>query len=215
MRAAKVITDPELDPDSKAFDIEMAARKARMIADPGKPVVLPNGEKVPSDEPDRPPFLMSPVADLSEVAAAGRRVAWEIIKRMPADRSEAREYGRELVRQALAQGGQFDYQRAPNPDGAPGYVQLRQFRDVSNFNVGLFMQQINYFLGYYYTIEEVLTIAGEYAKKYSSNYDRNEPYGLDPRTRRWIERGYAAGKSGVFGPFPLSKDKKAAPRVIE
>jgi len=213
MAAAKVITNlnPELDPDSKAFETEMTARKARLIADPGKPVVLPNGEKVPSDEPDRPPYLMSPVADLSVVAEAGRKVFMQILGRMPTSRSEAREYGRELVRRALAQGGQFDYQRERSPDGAPDYVQLRQFRDVSNFNVGLFMQQT----GLFYDVDEVLKIAGDYAKEHSSNYMPNEPHGLDPRVKRWIERGFAAGKSGVFGPFPLSKNKKAVPRVID
>ncbi|HVY87275.1 MAG TPA: hypothetical protein VG942_00300 [Hyphomonadaceae bacterium] len=200
MAAAKVITNPnpELDPDSKAFETEMAARKARLIADPGKPVVLPNGEKVPSDEPDRPPFLMSPVADLSEVARAGRITGAKLRIKLASRFWEFPGYAEELVGQALAQGGQFDYQRTLNPDGAPGYVQLRQFRDVSNFNVGLFMQQT----GFFPRVDEVLWIAGQYAKKHSRNYMEKEPYGLDPRVRRWIERGFAAGESGLFDPPP-------------
>ncbi len=106
----------------------------------------------------------------SEVAAAGRdskllEEPWNF---------------RELVRQALAHGGRFDYQRFWIPDNdAPGYLQLRQFRDVSNFNVGLYMQQVGL-----HTLHEVLGIAGQYAKQHSSNYMPNEPYGLDPRVKR-------------------------------
>jgi hypothetical protein len=71
-------------------------------------------------------------------------------------------------------------------------LQLPQFRDVSNFNVGLYMQQANF------PLPAILKIAGNYAKENSSNYMPNEPYGLDPRTRKWIERGYEAGDSGTF-----------------
>lgn len=54
------------------------------------------------------------------------------------------------------------------------------------------MQQANF------PLFAVLEVAGDYAKENSSNYMPNEPYGLDPRVRRWIERGYAAGASGAF-----------------
>lgn len=134
----------------------------------------------------------------SEVAAAGRdskllEEPWNF---------------RELVRQALAHGGGFDYQRLWSPDDdAPGYLQLRQFRDVSNFNVGLYMQQVGIFLW------TTLTVAGEYAEKHSSNYMPNEPYGLDPRVKRWIERGYEAGETGGFKRPP--RMKKAAPRTAD
>ncbi len=30
----------------------------------------------------------------------------------------------------------------------------------------------------------------------------NERYGLDPRTRKWIEHGYEAGDSGIFTDAP-------------
>jgi len=43
-----------------------------------------------------------------------------------------------------------------------------------------------------------LWIAGRYAAKNSSNYEPDRPYGLDPRTKEFIEVGYAAGKSGVY-----------------
>ena len=42
-----------------------------------------------------------------------------------------------------------------------------------------------------------------------------EPYGLDPRVKRWIERGYEAGESGAFNlPFLLKKNK-APPRTAD
>lgn len=147
---------------------------------------------------------MSPVEDLSEVAAAGQDTHRKVMKRFLAtfSKEEAKEYAREFVRKDLAQGGRFDYQRGRNPDGAPGYLQLRQFRDVSNSNVGLYMQQTGYL-----SLPEVLKIAGEYAKEHSSNYMPNEPYGLDPRVKRWIERGYAEGESGIFNePFHLNSE---------
>ncbi|WP_425065518.1 hypothetical protein [Reyranella sp.] len=85
--------------------------RAATTTDPGKRVVLPNGKNVPSFEDPKTEFLMSPTEDLSDVAEAGREVLWKILKRMPTSRSEAEKYGRELVREALGQGGWFDYQR--------------------------------------------------------------------------------------------------------
>lgn len=200
MAQLKAITDPGLpsEPHPGSPEFQNATAALELLMNPGRPVVLPNGEKVPSDEPDRPPDLMSPVADLSVVAKAGRITGAKIKIKLANRPWEILGYAEELVGQALAQGGQFDYQRAPSPDGAPDYVQLRQFRDVSNFNVGLFMQQTRLFLD----VSQVLFIAGEYAKKHSSNYMPKERYGLDPRVKRWIERGWAAGKSGLFDPPP-------------
>jgi hypothetical protein len=43
-----------------------------------------------------------------------------------------------------------------------------------------------------------LEIAGRYAAKNSSNAKPGEPYGLDPRTRKYIEIGHQLGKSGQF-----------------
>jgi hypothetical protein len=45
-----------------------------------------------------------------------------------------------------------------------------------------------------------LWIAGRYAAKNSSNAKPDQPYGLDVQTREFIERGYAAGESGVYEP---------------
>ncbi len=89
-------------------------------------------------------------------------------------------------------GGVFDYQRSGN--FLTGFTQYPQFRDVSNFNVGLFMQQTGLF-----THDQTMTIAGDFAKHFSSNYQPNQPYGLAPRTAQWITNGYNAGASGVYG----------------
>jgi hypothetical protein len=48
------------------------------------------------------------------------------------------------------------------------------------------------------SLNDVLTIAGEYAKRNSSNYRPNEPYGLDPQIRTLTEQGYQVGASGVY-----------------
>ncbi len=175
---------------------------AETIAQPqeGVPVVLPNGKTVPS-EYSRTGVLMSPFADLRDVAAAGRKAFWDVAGHAltnPFSIEDARKYGRELVRRELGQGGRFDYQRLWIPDQTTAdYLQLPQFRDVANFNVGLFMQQIGVF-----NRKEVLKIAGDYAKEHSSNYRPDQDYGLDPRTRVWIERGYDAGESGMFTDAP-------------
>ncbi len=63
---------------------------------------------------------------------------------------------------------------------------------MSNFNVGLFMQQAGF------RLEAALWIAGKYAWLNSSNYRPNEPGGLHPRTREFIELGHKAGANGAF-----------------
>lgn len=98
----------------------------------------------------------------------------------------------ERTRAAIGQGGEFDYQRKAAVGGKDGFVQLRQFKNVSNFNVGLYMQQAGF------PLEATLGIAGWYAERNSSNYQPDEPYGLDPQTREFIEQGHAIGASGAF-----------------
>ena len=74
-----------------------------------------------------------------------------------------------------------------------GWTQSRQFRDVANFNVGLYMQQAGF------TLDEALSIAGRFANIFSGNKKPEEPYGLDPDTKKFIEVGYGVGESGMFG----------------
>jgi hypothetical protein len=91
----------------------------------------------------------------------------------------------------VGMGGTFDYQREGNP--VTGFTPLPQYRDVSNFNVGLYTQQAGL------SLEETLRVAGAYASVFSGNAKPDQPYGLDPRTREFIEIGFRAGHSGVFG----------------
>jgi hypothetical protein len=74
-----------------------------------------------------------------------------------------------------------------------GFSQLRQYKDVSNFSVGLFCQQAGL------SLDESLRIAGGNARFFSSNANRDQPFGLDQRTRDLITTGYDIGAHGVFG----------------
>ena len=190
-------------PSTKPAGLESQAATVTTATDLGKRVVLPNGKNVPSFEDPKTAFLMSPVEDLSGVAAAG----WETGRDIRVSPFEIIDNAYKLIGRDLAQGGRFDYQRRQNPDDVSGYTQLRQFRDVSNFNVGLYMQQAGI------PLVATLMVAGQYAKKHSSNYMPDEPYGLDPRVKRWIERGYEAGETGGFKRPP--RMKKAAPRTAD
>jgi hypothetical protein len=60
----------------------------------------------------------------------------------------------------------------------------------------------------------VLKIAGDYARQNSSNYYPNEPYGLDPQTRKYIEKGYEIGKEGLFNPPRPRARPRLAPTPI-
>jgi hypothetical protein len=99
---------------------------------------------------------------------------------------------KEGLQKAVAQNGDFDYQRATLADS--DLQQLPQFRDVSNFNVGLIGQQSGL------SLDTLLQIVGHYAQGYSSNADSDQPYGLNPRTRDLTILGYQTGASGVYGP---------------
>ena len=97
----------------------------------------------------------------------------------------------------LGHGGRFDYQRQGIPmvgGWIGGWTQSPQFRDVANFNVGLYMQQAGF------TLDETLTISGEFAHIFSSNKKLEQACGLDLQTAEFIKIGYNAGVSGVFGP---------------
>ncbi|WEJ98470.1 MAG: hypothetical protein P0Y59_16150 [Candidatus Sphingomonas phytovorans] len=159
----------------------------------GHPVRLPNGHRVTDDHSDSK-LLMSPVTDLKDVAISGRKAGntYRTLLNNPATAESAFIYINSAIAQNLGQGGRYDYQRKGNH--ITGFIQLRQFRNVSNFNVGLFMQQTGL-----YTLEQTLQISGNFARLFSSNYREREPHGLDPQTARWIRNGYNAGRSGVYG----------------
>ena len=161
---------------------------------------------------------MAPFNDLDRVAAAGRDVgrhALEALCSSGGNVNEAKRVARELTKPYLAQGGLFDYQRRPYEKGKDGYTQLRQFRNVSNINVGLFLQQTfrTITFGTHIKLDKdyALQIAGEYARENSSNYRPDQPYGLDPETRKFIELGYDIGLNGQHEP---PRPKRAPPRII-
>ena len=162
---------------------------------PGVPVVLPNGSKVPDNYNANGHVMMSPTADLSDVADAGKKLKAKFDMLIAQGQIEAASA---LLSSALAAnvatGGNFDYQRAghqwytiPEEVGIKLFEQFPNFRDVSNFNVGLFAQQAGL------SLEDTLRIAGGYAGFASSNASSNSPYGLAAQTREFIETGYKAG----------------------
>lgn len=154
---------------------------------------------------------MSPIDDLSLVARAGRaaRTAWisegiAIAALTPENLEKHYKQVYAFVRSALAQGGEFDYQRKAALGEKSGFVQLRQFRNVSNFNVGLFMQQAAF------PLKATLWIAGQYAKENSSNYRPDQDYGLDPQTRDFIERGRERKQDESGTPWPFGQAARGA-----
>jgi hypothetical protein len=161
----------------------------------GTHVVLPNGKMV-ANKYSETGYLVSPVTDLSPVAAAGRE-AGTLYRQMLASpdpdlQQAALPFFIGSIGGAISQGGTFDYQRSGNY--VTGFIEFPQFRDVSNFNVGLYMQQTGQF-----SEEDTLSLAGTFARYFSSNYMPNQPYGLDPRTASFIRAGYRMAAGGAFG----------------
>ena len=156
---------------------------------PGVPVKLPNGKTVP--DPHSPTgVMMGPSSSASDVAAAGKStgntVAVLNAAGMPVTAASVLAVS---LGTNVGTGGKFDDQRmGPQSDVLTGgFQQLPQFRDVSNFNVGLFAQQAGM------SLDSTLQTAGEFAKHFSSNASPNSPYGLDSRTAEFIRVGYQAG----------------------
>jgi len=159
----------------------------------GVPVVLPNGQTVP-DQFSPTGNLMSPVADPSEVIVTGHVIGdtYSSLLSNPEASGGAIAYLGSAILGAVGQGGTYDYQRKGNR--ITGFTQYPQYRDVSNFNVGLLTQAAGL------TLDETLSYAGDLAYWESSNYSPNQPYGLNPRTAAFITLGYTYGQSGAFGP---------------
>ena len=164
---------------------------ARIDTSPGEIVVLPDGSTV-WDGKSPTGYVMSPKADLHDVAAKGRQIG-EIYRGMlanPATSAGALLYLYAALGLNAGQGGTYDHQRRGNM--ITGYTQLPQFRPIANVNVGLLGQQAGL------TLEETLDIAGRYARLRSSNADKTGLYGLDPRTLHYITRGHEIGRTGMF-----------------
>jgi hypothetical protein len=121
---------------------------------------------------------MSPIADLSVVAAAGRDsgATYRSLLSNPDTAPGALLNLLATLDANLGHGGTFDYQRQGNL--LTGYTQLRQFKHVSNVNVGQFAQQAGL------TLDETLTVAGGYAGLLLGNARPDQPHGLDPTAAR-------------------------------
>jgi hypothetical protein len=160
---------------------------------PGEVVVLPDGSKIAHAESPTG-FVMSPKADLHDVAAQGRRIGevYRSILANPFTSPSAYLYLFPALGFNVGQGGTYDHQRRGNM--ITGYTQHRRFRPIANVNVGLLAQQAGL------TLDQMLDIAGTYARLRSSNADPNAPYGLDPQTLHYIKRGHEIGQTGMFDP---------------
>lgn len=177
---------PPVEPPSNSLELEQEFQKW-----PGQIVRLPNG--LPVLDPKSPTgYLMSPFSDLSDVAAAGRHLGVGLAERVFDDPRKTKDYAKAYLNHYVGQVGAFDYQRRGYPFGKDGLTQLKQFRNVSNFNVGVITQQAGLPLIF------VLWLAGKYAAEKSNNYKPDQPFGLDPPTREWIEEGYRASARGAF-----------------
>lgn len=160
----------------------------------GAPVRGPDGALIPDPDGKSPNgFLMGPVGvSLQAVADAGRAQG-ELFRLMLNDPDKMFQAYAVMaigVGTNLGHAGTFDYQRDGSYFG--GYTQFPQFRDVSNYNVGVFMQQAGF------SLDETLKIAGTFASIRSSNADTSQPYGLSEQTRVLTEQGYAFAASGAF-----------------
>jgi len=137
---------------------------------------------------------MSPVADLTPVAAAGRQAGLGYRAKLdnPQTAPLAFIYLATALGASLGHGGTFDYQRCGNM--ITGYTHLPQFREVSNINVGIFAQQAGL------TLDETLKPAELYAWRRSNNYHHGQPNGLDDKTAQFIRSGFNIAQTGVFDP---------------
>lgn len=159
------------------------------------PVTLPNGDHI--EDPQSPTgYVMAPFPRLESVVKAARRARAEILAAASISPTAAPLVVAEMMFEALHHnvdhGGDFDYQRQANKDQRGGFVQLRQFRNISNVNVGLFCQQVGL------PREMALTISGIFAVLLSSNRNVDAPYLLDKDTKKYIDIGYDLGEKGLF-----------------
>lgn len=174
---------PEPTPDTKEFQDAMTKAV-------GHPVMLPNGSSVDDSTTDKG-VMMSPVADLRPVAEAGRRARKQVeeMLRNPETAAGASPYLYAAAGMNVGQGGVFDYQREGNH--AQGFVQYPHFRNVSNFNVGLFAHQAGM------SLEETLRISGAFSRLFGRT-DTAQPYALQKQTADFIKKGFEASASGVY-----------------
>jgi len=162
-------------------------------ANAGVPVKLPDGT-VPRGFKDLPTIL-SPVPDLSPVAEAGKKAGIRF-REIEEGRGfygtlDAWKFMYDALRDNLGHGGAFDYQRRKNDQGS--FTFLDQFRGVANYNVGLFCQQAGF------SLDQTFAMARTYALTHSDIRRLPSAYYLDDFNKYYIQQGWKAGQSGVFG----------------
>lgn len=188
--------------------LDLLNRTPLLCRDVLREVELPDGKHI-LDQYSVSGYLMSPDQDLQSVATAGRLIGttFNSLASSPSTAVSAVPFLATALGVTLGHAGVFDYQREGN--AISGYVQHREYRDVSNFNIGLLAQQAG--------IPErvVLYLSGLYALALSSNAMPREPYFQDPRNVQFIHAGYVNGRSGVFNPqksgLPESRELPRAP----
>jgi hypothetical protein len=169
----------------------------------GHIVQLPDGSLIPNPFPgprNRAGFVIAPVDDLNDVAAAGQRDGQRFreLKKSKWTYNQADAFFIAQFMANVGTGGRFDHQRSGN--FLLGFEQLRHFRPIANVNVGLYCQQFRL------SLEDTLKLAGLYASWFSSNPDPKRPSGLDEQTEHFIREGYRIGQTGMFS---TKEDNKA------
>lgn len=151
---------------------------------------------LPTDAEGTPLHIRSPTADLSAVAAAGRAAGANYAAGLARGYEGAVPAFYGEATSALAPGGRFDFQRSGNQIAGLlfGFEQLTQYRDVSNVNVGLWLQQAGY------SLEDALAFAGEYSKRFSGQTEKRTRYGVTELQQYYAIVGWRMGESGAYGP---------------
>jgi len=148
---------------------------------------------------------MTPVLNnLDQVAAAGRQAGEAYREQLVTPEGEAGALGVFALNaiRDVAAGGRFDYQRKGNQPGglaaellhgprALEFTQLRQFRPISNINVGLWGQQAGL------TLDETLKLADIWSTLIGRT-NPNSPSNLYSKTELYIREGYRIGQQGLF-----------------
>ena len=159
-------------------------------------VLLPNG-KLPTDAEGHSIRIPTPKADLSEVARAGRDAGATYAAGLASGYEGAVPMFYGEMSAALAPGGRFDYQRSGNQIIGlllGNFEHHNRYVNVSNVNVGLWLQQAGY------TLEEALRLAGDYSKRFSGQTTRRTDYGLTEEQQKYTILGWRLGESGAYGP---------------
>jgi hypothetical protein len=159
----------------------------------GRPLLTATGATIP-DKYSSTGLLMSPTGDISSVVRAGQTFGLSVETSL----ARANVIGAAAgfvagLGASLGTYGFFDYQRKGFPGSTPMYYS--QYRDLSNFSIGVFGQQAGM------SETAIARIAGLFAGLFSSNA---HPGFSDPQNwmalqnREMIHLGYSLSAQGAF-----------------